>query len=207
MLNKKEIALIISASLILALTTSLLRSRSAFFYALLFIFLAIIINVFAKKIASYYFESETEIGIWEIRHFGVKNKPFKRPFPIGFLFPLIITAITLGYVTWMAPLTFEVKPKTHRAVKRHGFYSFSEMTEFHIGLIAAAGVTANLFFALIFYFIGFPEFSRISVYFAAFNMIPFSSLDGNKIFFGNFVMWCALAIITLVGVLYSFLLI
>ena len=81
------------------------------------------------------------------------------------------------------------------------------MTEEHNGKIAATGIIANLFLALIFYFIGGNFgvlFAKLNIWFAFFNMIPISDLDGNKIFFGNLVLWSFLAIITLIAVGYTF---
>jgi Zn-dependent protease len=107
----------------------------------------------------------------------------------------------------MACLVFDVKPKIYRAAKRHGLYSYSEMTESHIGLIAAVGVIASLVFAVIGYLMGFSEFSRLSIYFAFFNMIPISDLDGNKIFFGSLILWSFLAALVLIGLGYVFFLV
>ena len=81
------------------------------------------------------------------------------------------------------------------------------MTEYHIGVIAGWGILANLFFALIGYLIGFTEFARLNIYFAFFNIIPLSNLDGNKIFFGSFIFWSFLAILTIIGLGYAFFLI
>jgi len=104
-------------------------------------------------------------------------------------------------------MVFDVKPKVYRAAKRHGLYSYSEMTEAHIGLIAAAGVLTNLFLAVISYFLGFETFSRINIYFAFFNMLPISDLDGNKIFFGNLVLWSFLAVLAIIGLGYAIFLV
>lgn len=208
MLNKKEILIITVIALILAFTISLVESLKIFSYILITVFLIIIINTLAKKIMSFYFDSEIEIGLWEIKRYGFKaHKYFKKPFPAGAFFPIITTAFSFGYVTWMASLVFEVKSKIYRAAKRHGFYSFSEMTEYHIGLIAAAGILANLGFAIIGYLINFPEFARFNIYYAAFNMIPISDLDGNKIFFGSKVLWSFLASIVLIALIGSIMII
>ena len=110
----------------------------------------------------------------------------------------------------MASLVFDVKAKAYHAAKRHGIYSFSEMTEEHIGKIAAAGIFVNLLLAFIFYFVGGDFgilFAKLNIWFVFFNMIPLSDLDGNKIFFGNLVLWSFLAIVTLIGLGYTFLLV
>jgi hypothetical protein len=211
MLTKKEIIPISLIILILSFTVSLIRSWTLFYYSLLSIFLIVLVNILAKKIASFYLDSEIEIKLWQIKRYGFKpNQNFKRPFPTGAFFPILLTAISFGYLTWMASLTFEVKPKVYRAAKRHGLYSFSEMTESHIGLIAAAGIFATLGFAVLGYFIGLPEimnFVNLSILYAFYNMIPISDLDGNKIFFGNKILWSFLATITLIGVGYILLIV
>lgn len=208
MLNKKEITAIAIVTLILGFTLSLVRTWQAFLYTLVVVFLVLIINILAKKIASFYLDSEIETQLWEIKQYGFKkHKRFKKPFPAGAFFPIILTAFSFGYLTWMACLVFEVKPKVYRAAKRHGLYSFSEMTEHHIGLIAAAGVLANLTFAVIGYLIGLPYFTTLNIYLAFFNMIPLSNLDGNKIFFGSLVLWSFLASVVLIALGYALLLI
>lgn len=219
MLNKKEIGAILSVIIVLALVVSLVETWKIFLWTLLGMFIIILINVFAKKVASFYLDSEIDIGLWEIKRYGllhfmnvspIKSHPsggLKRPFPAGLFVPILLKVITLGFVNWMACLVFEVKPKVYRAAKRYGLYKFSEMTEWHIGLIAAWGVFANLVFAVIFYFVGLSDFAKWNVYFAFFNIVPLADLDGNKVFFGSVVLWSFLAIVTLIGMGYAFFLI
>ena len=215
MLNQKEIGIITIITIILAFTISLIQTTEIFLYTLLSIFLIIIINVTAKKIIGYYLESEVEIKLWEIQKYGLlgifakkhPSKRFKNEFPIGAIMPLIVKVLSLGYITWLASLIFDVKPKTYRAAKRHGLYSFTEMTEYHLALIAASGIFANLFFAVIGYLIGAVEFAKLNTFYAFFNMIPISKLDGNKIFFGSLILWSFLASLILIGIGYIFLLI
>ena len=203
MLEKKEIIAIAIVALILAVTISLLKSLEIFLYTLLTVLLVIIINISAKKIASFYLDSEIEIKLWEIKRYGFKaHRYFKKPFPAGAFFPIIFSAFSFGCLNWMACLVFDIKPKIYRAAKRHGLYTFSEMTEYHIGLIAAAGILANLIFALIGYLLGLPEpmnFVKLNILFAFFNMLPISDLDGNKVFFGSLVLWSFLASMVLIG--------
>jgi Zn-dependent protease len=101
----------------------------------------------------------------------------------------------------MASLVFDVKAKVYKAAKRHGQFSFSEITEFQIGLIAASGIILNFILAIAGYLIGFELFSKLNIYYAFFNMFPISNLDGNKIFFGNLTMWAFLATLTLIGMI------
>jgi Zn-dependent protease len=207
MLNTKEIASIIAITLILGVTISLIKTFEIFLYTLLAVFIILMINLLAKKIASFYLGTEIETKIWEIKRYGFKpKKHFKKPFPAGAFLPIIITAFSFGNLLWLASLVFDIKPKVYRKARRHGLYTFSEMSEDHIGLIAAAGIVTNLVFAVLGYLIGFSEFAKLNIYYAFFNMLPLSDLDGNKIFFGSIVLWSFLAALVLVGLGYVFFL-
>ena len=208
MLNKKEITSILVVTLILGVLVSLLKSINFFVYTLFLVLLVILINILAKKVYSFYLDSEVEVRLWEVKRYSVlPGNYFKKPVPAGLLFPIILAVLTLGNLVWMASLVFEVKPKVYRAAKRFGLYTFSEMTEHHIALIAASGILLNLFFAIIGYMINLPEFAKLNIYYAAYNMIPLSDLDGNKIFFGSFILWSFLAAVTLIALGYAIFLI
>ncbi len=206
MLNGKEIGTILLVTIILAFVFSILNLKELFFLSLLFIFLTILINIIAKKVTAFYLDSEIEVKLWEVERYGFRpGSYFKKPIPAGVLAPIILAGLSLGYLKWLASLVFDVKAKTYRAAKRHGLYTFSEMTEYHIGLIAASGILANLIFAVIGYLINFPEFARINIYYAFFNILPLSDLDGNKIFFGSIILWSFLAALILVGLALAFM--
>lgn len=217
MAKGKELAIIILVTVItafsIALTKAITLDLTLLLFSLLGVFLILVINILAKKITAYFLESEVEIKLWEIKKFGFKTgDKFKNSFPIGAFMPLISKIFFFGLngFVWMASIVFDVKAKAYRAAKRHGIYSFSEMTEEHIGRIAAVGIVMNLLLAFIFYIIGGEFgiiFAKLNIWFAFFNMIPISDLDGNKIFFGNLVLWSFLAIITLIGLGYTFLLV
>jgi hypothetical protein len=206
MLEKKEIGVFLITTIVLAASISFLETN-LFLSVLLSVLFILFLNIAAKKIAAYYLDSEIEIKPWQMERYGFqRHQYFKRPLPIGIFLPIIVAVISLGNLLWMASLVFEVKPKVYRAAKRHGLYSYSEMTESHIGIIAAIGVLVNLVAAVIGYFLGFPTFARLSIYMAFFSVIPLSDLDGNKIFFGNIVLWSFLATLVLIGLGYAFFL-
>ncbi len=208
MLNLKETSSILLIVFIITLMICLFKGIGTLPYTLLAVFFVFLVNILAKKITCFYLDSKIEIKIWEIKRYGFKpSSYFKKPFYVGILFPIIFSIVSLGNLIWMACLVFDIKPKIYRAAKRHGLYSYSEMTESHIGLIAAIGVIASLVFAVIGYLMGFSEFSRLSIYFAFFNIIPISNLDVNKIFFGSLILWSFLAALVLIGLGYAFFLI
>ena len=208
MINHREILTIISVSIIIAFSITLLSGFASFLVALLSVFALITINVFAKKITGEFFELKTEIKLWEFKRWGYKyNQSFKKNFPAGAIFPIVsrIIFFPLNGFIWMASLVFDVRAKIYRTAKRHGIYSFSDVSEDHLAYIAGAGILINLFAAALGYLLGFSEFAKFSIWFAFFNLIPISNLDGNKIFFGSKVFWSFLAVITLIALGYSFL--
>lgn len=208
MIKGREILNIVVISIILAVTISFLTSFASFLIILASVFIIIFITTLTKELTAFYLDSEIETKFWEIKQYGFSpSKKFNKPFPAGIFLPVIISAITIGNIYWLACLVFEVKPRIYRAAKRYGLYTFSEMTEYHIGLIAASGIFMSFILAIVGYLIGLPEMSRLSIYYAFFNMIPISNLDGNKVFFGSFVMWSFLAILTLIGMGYALFLI
>lgn len=211
MLNKKEILLIglivIIISLSINLSLDITENWEKIIGTLGAVSLVILLNIFAKKIMAYKLDSEIEMKILEMKKIGFTGmshiKHLKKPFPIGAFLPIFSKIIFFPFksLVWMACLVFDIKPRIYRGARRYGLYTFSEMTEYHIGLIAASGIVINLISAIIGYFIGFPLFARLSIYYAFFNMIPISELDGNKIFFGSLVLWSFLASFVLIGML------
>ena len=205
MINKKEIPIvalvIVIISLSVSLSVNMIQEWKISLLTLLAVSIVILFNIFTKKFVAYNLDSEIEMRVWEIG----KYKSNKKPFAIGAFLPLLskIVLFPFNSFVWMASLVFDVKPKTYRAAKRFGLYTFSEVTEYHLGLIAASGVLINLILAVIGYFLGFELFARLSVYYAFFNIIPLSDLDGNKIFFGSKIMWSFLASLVLIGMLFA----
>jgi len=211
MFNKREVAIIIISSIILGFVLSNFQTSKILGYSILSIFSIVLINTLVKKIAGYYFESDVKVGLWEVGRYGWRpENKFRKPLPAGIFFPIVLKLISLGKFNWLAFLTFDVEAKVSRAARRHDIYTFSELSEYHLGAIAAWGIVANLFFALVAYLIGLPpemNFIKLSIYYTLFNMIPISDLDGNKIFFGSMILWSFLAAIVLLGILFSFLII
>jgi hypothetical protein len=208
MINKKEIfivALVIMIiTLSLSLSINLIEEWKTTFFTLITVSIVILSNILAKKFTAYHLDSEIEMKVWEIKNYGLAPwMHFKKPFPVGAFFPIIskIIFFPINSFVWMASLVFDVKPRVYRSAKRFGLYTFSDVTEYHLGLIAASGVLMNLIIAGIGYFAGFPLLARLSMYYAFFNILPFSDLDGNKIFFGSKIMWSFLASLVLIGML------
>ncbi len=208
MLTKKEFFSVIVISLVLGIIISLFESINLFLTSTLIIFVVILINLSAKKIAGYYFDTDIEIKIWEIKQFWYKkHHHLKKPIQAGIFVPLIVKFFSVGLINWFACLTFEASGKVYRAARRHGIYAFSNVTEEEIGWIAGAGIIANLLFAVIGYLIGQETFAKINIFYAFFNIIPAFDWDGAKIFFGNIPFWSFLAILSSIGILATIMII
>jgi len=156
-------------------------------FLLIFLYFIIIFLVYisAKKAAAYYLQASVETKIWQFQRYGFKEKQyFKTPIPVGIILPFILSILTLGNFYWLAATQSEISARKSRVIKKHDFYSYSEMTEWHIGLIPAAGIFACLILAFVAYFLNQGDLGRLAIFFACFNLLPISNLDGTKIFFG-----------------------
>ncbi len=171
----------------------------AFAFSAIIIFIAVL----SKKLTAYLLDADVEHEIWEITRLGLKKSDhFKKPFPAGILLPLIISIITLGTIKFSAFLTFEARALKYRASKRFGFYSYTEMTDWHNALIGASSAIALFLVAIIAYFLPIADLeslSKMSIYYIFWNLLPISKLDGTQIFFGSRILWAVLATITLIA--------
>lgn len=207
----KEIFVIVLAVVILSLSvifkgvngkTNFIRD---FPIAFLSFFIIIFLSILVKKIVAHHYEADIKIKLWELYRYGFrKGAHLKRPTPMVWL-PLILTLFSRGAIWWMGILSFDIKAKPERVSKRHGLYRFSEMTEWHIGLISLWGVISCLILSVIGYIIGFEYFAQLSTYYAAWSLAPISNLDGTKIFFGNRTIWFTISILTLFFLVAAFM--
>lgn len=212
MFKLKEILIVVLFSILLGALISLRADFSILFSSILLgilsFFIVISINIIAKKLAARYLDSSIEIKTWSFKQYWfTSSSHLKNEFPIGILLPIISTILSLGYFVWLAVIEFDPSPLSSRVSKRHGLYRFSELTEIHICLIAAAGVSANLLLSIPFYLFNFTELAKISIYFAFWNLIPLGNLDGSKIFFGSRIVWISLLIISAIFLSYALLLV
>lgn len=182
-----------------------------FMLARVFLFSAIIIfiSIYVKKFMASLLDSDVEHEIWQFSRYGIQpHWKLQKAIPGGIIFPLILSVFSLGFLKFSAFLTYEAAALKRRAAKRFGVFSYTELTEWHNGLIGAAGIVAVLLIALIAYFLpwNLEYLSKLAVYYAASNMIPIARLDGSQIFFGSRVLWTTLAVIVVIFGAYAFIL-
>ncbi len=198
----KEILEILLAIIILAVSFSF-RNIEGFGMFYVFFLIIITVNVIAKKIVGYVYETEVKNSIWSINRIKYNRVDTKRKTSMVWL-PLFVSAISFGYFQWLPLLIFNVEPKPERASKRHGNYRFSEVTEWHLAFIVLWGIIANVALAIFSYFLGFEKLAKLSIYYAVYSIIPLSNLDGSKLFFGNRKVWTITSIISIILLLITF---
>lgn len=192
-----EIFIIILASLVLGVSVGFDNMSLAYTAGISFLII-IGANVLIKKIVGFFLEINVRTKFWSWYRYGFrKDSHFKKPVPMLWI-PLVGSLFSRGVFWWLAILEFDVTAKTERVAKRHGLYRFTQVTEWHIAWIATWGIILNFALAIIAYITGFEMFARLSLYFAAWSIIPLSGLDGSKIFFASKGLWITLATITLI---------
>lgn len=196
-MDKKELMTIILATIILALAASF-KDTSTFYPAALSFLIIISVNILAKKAIGFHFETFVKTKFWTLQQYGFrKDSRFKTPIPMAWL-PLLLALFTKGYLLWFGILEFDIKAKAERVAKRHGIYRFTEVTEWHMALIAMWGLIANLVFAIAGYILGFELFAKLSIYFMAWSVIPIGRLDGAKIFYASRGLWITIFTIAVI---------
>lgn len=210
MQSKEAIHLTIATlilSLVIAVPELLEGNWLYLIYAVLFGAVIIGTNVLAKKTIARAFDSTIEHEVWNWSRFGFKPEDkTSKPIPVGVIIPLLVSAVSLGMTKVMTLLTYETS--AHPSGKRKvGGYVFSEMTDWHIALFGAIGIGTTATLTVLTYFI-LPTYDlwRFAAFYAFWNCIPVSKLDGAQILYGSKVLWTAMMIISIVLAAYGVIL-
>ncbi len=200
------LAAIVIATIVIGFSNLTQGNFSFLAIALLFAIIIVFIHVFTKKLMAFGLDADVEHKIWGFSRFGFKpHHYFKKEIPAGIILSLLLSLFSWGLLKIMPLLTYETRALKARASRRFGYYSYTEMTDWHNGAIGAAGIVAVLVVSLVAYFMGPTAeiLAKMAAYYAFVNLIPISNLDGSQILFGSRVMWATLAIITLIFAVYS----
>jgi len=197
----KEFLIVLFASIILGACYSYPGNSSQIFMFVIFLFIILGVNIIVKKFVAYDFELDVETKFWSIYHYGLKQgSHFLKPLYMVWL-PVLLSLVSRGYLFWMPLLEFDIKVLPERVSRRHGLYRFTQATEWHMALIVMWGIIANLILAIIGYLLGYNSFARLNIYYAIWNIVPISGLDGTKLFFGSRPLWVTMTIIILIFLL------
>jgi Zn-dependent protease len=206
-----ELLNILAAVIVLALVASFSALLKSDFTSLakyfLFSLIIIAVAVFSKKLMANYFDADVEHKIWGTRRYWFRPHDYiEKEIPLGILLPLFFSIFTLGALKLTTLLTYETSALKRRAAKRHGYYSYVEMTDWHNGAIGAAGIFGILVLSAVAYLLPIPgleSLAKLAAFYAFFNMLPLVRLDGSQIFIGSRVLYTILAVITLIFMAYA----
>jgi len=208
-MEKKEVSIILVA-IILMFLIILLHEGSLNFLGVLWIAVIstaiIIISIFCKKLTAKIIDISIEHKIWLFQRWWIgKSSHLKKPIPAGAIFPAVLSIISLGFITCFSFLQFESTPLPAKAVKKYGMRRFSEINEWDLCMIGFYGIL-GLFslsvlakiFSSYFFVDSLMLLSKYSFYYAVWNLLPVSSLDGAKMLFGSSRLYIFTLILTLI---------
>lgn len=150
------------------------------------VFLMVAITFFvhdlAHKFVAEKYGASSQYRIWTVERIAFyKTRTRIKPFPLGIILAVFVALFSAGTWFFTAVESFVLETKRHKRVGK----KFLELTEAEIALIALSGPLANILLAYFLKIFGFfDEMILINSLFAVFHMLPFSSLDGAKVFFG-----------------------
>ncbi|MBI2148727.1 hypothetical protein HYU23_03535 [Candidatus Woesearchaeota archaeon] len=184
-------------SKIFVLTNWLLNLIKIFFLVVIAIlFRELIIKYFAKR-----HDATSEYELWRMKKMWFGGGNLTKGFPFGIILALIFTIFSQGKLFFTAiGIHSLTEYKIARLGRKHPTLNYFEEAQ-----IASAGIISSLFLAVAGLLIGrifginMNYFVNINFFIALFNMLPFSNLDGAKIFFGSLIMYIFVLVFIIVG--------
>jgi len=201
MLTNKELTWIIISILLMSFVISVFSDLSSLL-AISLSGIIILVSVFSKKLAATYFNVKIEHKAWEFqRYWFHKVSHLKKPIPMGLLFPFIISILSAGIIRPLTFLQFDAKNSKKRILKKRGAHRHQEINESDLAFVAFWGFIGLILLSILGVLTKQPELTRYSLYYGLWNLIPFSQLDGTKLFFGSLVSWILIIVIYLISLL------
>lgn len=159
-------------------------------------------NVIVKKLMAKRYSIKIEHDIWKLQRYAWYDRShFKKPFPMGIAIPFGISFFTLALVNPLTFMQFDYKNDPYQRIQRkEGRIRRSEINDSDPAFTAAWGFVVLAAVSLIGTLINFKELAILPVTYSLWNMIPFSNLDGLKLFVGRFFIWLVILVL-LVAVL------
>lgn len=209
MVKKKEIGFIVFAIILMALVISFNYKSietNIFLNALLISAIIIIFGVLVRYLVAGLLDIEIEHSVWKLERYGLyRRRYFIKPIPMGILMPLLLGFLSLGEIKWLALLQVDIiKALPSKIAKRFGVRRFAEIKEFDVALIIFWGLIATLVITGIALLGNYDMLAKYSLYYAIWNLIPISQLDGLKLLLSSralYILACIFTLIALVLVL------
>jgi len=209
-MEKKEVFAILIVIVLMSLIILLNEKSLNFLWITIISALIILASVFCKKLTAKIINIKIEHKIWLLQRWWIgKSSYLKNPIPTGIIIPAIFSLISVPCFSF---LQFESKALPAKAVKNYGSKRFSEITEWDLCMIGFYGILGPLLLSIIAKIIPFSLpgvnlmlLSQYSLYYALWNLLPVSNLDGAKMFFGSSRLYIFTLIITTITGLIVFL--
>lgn len=178
--------------------------------------LVVLVHYFGHKWAARRYGTDVTHKVWGIRRYGFAKRahfPLKihfmnitvipiHSFPLGSVLAVIISFLSNGRFFFTPVEAIDIGSGESKRLGRWRL----KVLEYEIARIAFAGPAANMLFAFVLQAFNksgmFDQIILISCLYALYHMIPWSQLDGAKIFFGSIFLY----IFGLAFLLLSFLL-
>ena len=205
-MEKKEASIILIVIILMSLII-LLHENSLNFLWILFISTTIILlSIFCKKLTAKIIDIKIEHKIWLFQRWWIgKSSHLKRPIPAGVIIPALLSLISSGFITCFSFLQFESKALPGKAVKKYGAKRFAEIMEWDLCMIVFYGMLGLFLLSMVakifssfFFESNLLLLSKYSFYYALWNLVPVSSLDGAKMFFGSSRLYIFTLILALI---------
>jgi len=207
-MKKREIGHIFVALVVLTLVGGypLIKSQgiNGILTALLFSAIILTVVISLRKFIAYSLDAGVNHELASAQRYGWKPHYYlSKPIPLGIILSLLLSIFSLGTMKFLGLLSYETAALKRRAARRFGYYSYTEMTDWHNALIGAAGIVGALLVSFVSYFPGAEYLAKLAAFYAFSNMIPIGKLDGTQIFFGSRPLYAAMAVITLIFFIYA----
>lgn len=165
--------------------------------------IVVLIHYFGHKWAARRYSTDVVHRVWSIRRYGIHEKahfPAKidflritaipiHSFPLGSVLAVVVSFLSNGRFFFIPVESIDIGGEEHRRMGRWRL----KILEKEIARIAFAGPAANMLFAFILQAFNqsgiFKDIIFISCLYALYHMIPWSQLDGAKIFFGSIYLY------------------
>lgn len=175
---------------------------SNFFWIFLLIAVAVLFRELIVKLFAKRHDAKSEYEILSVKQVWF-NLKLDKGIPFGVLFALVLSIASKGkfFFTAMGKHDF-IGSKISRVGRKYQSLEYYEEAQ-----IASMGILSSLFLAVLGLLLGrifdvnMNIFVGINFYLALFNMLPFSDLDGAKIFFGSLLIYIYLLIFIVVAFL------
>ena len=180
-----------------------------FITALIFTII-IFTSIIVKKLVSSNYAIKIENKPWELQRFWFRETSyFKKPLVFGLILPFFLSILSLGYIKPFTFFQFDAENiPEKRLLKTRGERKPQRketINEEDLAYTSAAGFYALILLTLLGLFIesflkiGFgTDLAKYSIYYSIWNMVPFSQLDGTKLFFGSIITWVFVLIIQVI---------